>query len=192
HGFDLALEVMALVDHVRDVGLLAALPLEEKNLVENAEDLIGVNRSEGQIIVGVAAIVKVETAEHAFREKPGDNLLDVLGRIVMTSVDQNFRLRTGKAREMECHAPIGDVRVIEGGLEGLVFDKQALTRRELVMRGTQRLFEPLLTLADVRGARVVGSVGEPQRDILRPQAASDFNAIFYVREGALPDGRIWM
>src|SRR5216683_734022 len=67
HGFNLAFEVMALVDHVTDFGLLAALRFKEKNLVEDAKDLVGINRSEGQIVVGVAAIVKVETAEHALR-----------------------------------------------------------------------------------------------------------------------------
>src|SRR5690606_5566334 len=37
HRLDLALEVVALVDHVRDLGRAARLPLEEPDLVEDAE-----------------------------------------------------------------------------------------------------------------------------------------------------------
>src|ERR1700732_888118 len=108
----------------------------------------------------------------------------------MTSVDQNFRLRSGEAREMKSHAPIGDVRMIEGGLERLVFDKEALTWGQSVMRSAQRGFEPLLALPDIRGARRVGSVGEPQRDIATAQAARDFNTVLHVFESAFPDGRV--
>src|ERR1700676_2839094 len=108
----------------------------------------------------------------------------------MTSVDQNFRLRSGEAREMKGHAPIGDVRMIESGLEGLVFDKEALTWGQLVMRSVQRLFEPLLALPDIRGTGIVGSVGEPQRDIATAQARIDFNAVFHVFKGAFPNSRV--
>src|ERR1700730_14139427 len=67
HGFNLPFEVVALIDHVSDVRLLAALRFEEENLVENAEDLIGVNRSERQIIIRIAPIVEVKTAKHILR-----------------------------------------------------------------------------------------------------------------------------
>jgi hypothetical protein len=60
HGFDFALEVMTLIDHVCDVGLLACLPFEAANLVEDAEDLIGIDGAKGQIVVSITAIVKVK------------------------------------------------------------------------------------------------------------------------------------
>jgi hypothetical protein len=80
--------------------------------------------------------------------------------------------------------------MIEGGLEGLVFDKETLTWVQLAMRIAQRGFEPLLALPDIRGAGIVGPVGEPQRDIATAQAASDFNAVLYVFEGVSPDGGV--
>jgi hypothetical protein len=49
---------------------------------------------------------------------------------VVAGVDQNAGLRAGLARKVGGHAPVGDVGVIEGGLEGLVFDEQALVGRE--------------------------------------------------------------
>src|SRR3984893_3934761 len=109
---------------------------------------------------------------------------------MMASVDQHLRLRTGEACQMKCHSPVGDVRVIESRFEGLVFDKQTLARRERVMRSSQRLFEPSLTLSDVRGARVVGSVGEPHGDIATLEAASNFDALLHMLKRAFPDSRL--
>ena len=78
---------MALIDHVRYVRLLAAFPLEEVNLMENPEDLIRINGTKGQVVVRITAIVKVKTAEHIFRQEPSHNLLDILRRVMMTSID---------------------------------------------------------------------------------------------------------
>ena len=41
--------------------------------------------------------------------------------------DQNQGLRSGRSCEQKRHPPIGDVRVIEGGLEGFVFEQQPLS-----------------------------------------------------------------
>src|ERR1700686_4651298 len=106
---------------------------------------------------------------------------------MMTSVDQHLCLRTGEACQMNRHSPVSDVRVIESRFEGLVFDKQALSRRELVMRSTQRLFKPSLTLSDVRGAGVVGSVSKPHGDIATLESATNFDAVFHMRKRAFPD-----
>ena len=62
HGFDLALQIVALIDHVGDVGALPGLPFEVRNLVEDAEDLVGIDGAHGQIVVGIAAVVEVESA----------------------------------------------------------------------------------------------------------------------------------
>ena len=69
---------MALINHVCDVGARSGLPLEIENLVEDAKDLIGVDRPHGQIVVGIPPIVEVEAAQHPLRQQPGDDLFDVL------------------------------------------------------------------------------------------------------------------
>jgi hypothetical protein len=52
-------------------------------------------------------------------------------------VEELVNGRAGDAREMGGHAPIGDVGVIEGGLEGLVFDQHALIGAEVAWVGAQ-------------------------------------------------------
>ena len=84
---------MALIHHVSDVSTSARFPLEKANLVENAEDLIRIDRTHGQIIIGVAAIVEVKAAEHILGEEPGHDLLDVLRCVMMSGVNQDFGLR---------------------------------------------------------------------------------------------------
>ena len=59
-------------------------------------------------------------------EQPGDDLLDILGLIVMTGVHQNVSLWTRLARQQERHSPVGNVSVIERGLERLVLHQQTL------------------------------------------------------------------
>ena len=129
HGFDLAFEVVTLVDHVGDVGCAAGFPFEEADLVEDAEYLIWIDRSQGQIVVGVAAIVEMKPSQHVSDEQPGHDLLDILRRIVMSGIDQHFGLRAGCASKEQRHAPVGNVGVIERGLKRLVFHQQALLRR---------------------------------------------------------------
>ena len=129
HRLDLALQVVALIDHVGDVGARAGLVLEERDLVEDAEDLIRIDRPERQVIVGIAAIVEVEAAQHPLGEQPGHDLLDVLRQVVMPGVHQHPGLRAGGAGEQQRHAPVGDVGVIERRLERLVFDEHPLIAR---------------------------------------------------------------
>jgi hypothetical protein len=65
------------------------------NLVEDAEDLVGIDGAEGEVVVGVAAVVEVEAAEQAGVEQPGDDLLDVLRVVVVAGIDQDAGLRAG-------------------------------------------------------------------------------------------------
>ena len=58
------------------------------------------------------------------------------------------------------------------------------------MRGFQILFEPLLAMADVGGAGIVGAVGEPHGDVAAFQAGCDFNAVAGVLQGGFTDGGI--
>ena len=99
-GFDFALDVVALVDHVGDSGA-ETVGKAGMDLVEDAEDLVGVDGAEGQIVVGIAAVVEVEAAEQAGVKKPGDNLLDVLRGVVVAGVDEDAGLRAGSTREWE-------------------------------------------------------------------------------------------
>ena len=94
HGFDFSLQIMALIDHVGDIGGRAGLPFKKADLVKNAEHLVRVDRAQGQIVIGVAAVVEVESAEQIFGKQPCDDLFDVLRRIMMAGVDQDLRLRT--------------------------------------------------------------------------------------------------
>ena len=52
--FDFAFQIVALIDHVGDIGALSVFPLEIEDLVKNSEDLIRVNGAQGQIVIGVA------------------------------------------------------------------------------------------------------------------------------------------
>ena len=50
------------------------------DFVEDAEDGVGIDAAEGEIVVGVFAVVEMESAEHLLVEQPGDDLFDVTGR----------------------------------------------------------------------------------------------------------------
>src|ERR1700691_1308042 len=63
-GLDLALEVMALVDHVGGF-LSPVLGQAGVDFVEDAKDLIGIDGAEGEVVVGVAAVGEVETTQQA-------------------------------------------------------------------------------------------------------------------------------
>src|SRR5581483_2737766 len=74
HGLHLALQVVALIDHERDrVGLRA----RAEDLSEDAEELIGIDGSERQVVVRVLAIVEVEAPQLIGVQQPRDDLLNV-------------------------------------------------------------------------------------------------------------------
>ncbi len=99
HLLRLRLQVMALVHHVGDIGLVPGFPFEETDLVEDAEDLIRIDGAQGQIVVGKAAVVQMKAAQHAVIEEPGYDLLDVLGLVMMAGIHQDCGLRPGGLRE---------------------------------------------------------------------------------------------
>src|ERR1035438_6873986 len=160
--FDLVFQVVALIDHVSDFGAPAGLPFEQRDLVEDAEDLVRIDGSQREIVVGVAAVVEMESAQHVFREQPRHDLLDVLRLIMMPGIHQHLGLRAGVARHQQRHAPIRDVGVIEGRLERLVLDQQALVRLQIAVRFHKALFEPAPAMPDIGRARIAGAIREPQ------------------------------
>ena len=162
HRLDLPLQIVTLVDHVGDVGAAPRLMLEQPNLVENAEHLVRIDRTQRQVVVGIAPVVEMESAEHLFGEQPRHDLLDVLRQVMMAGVDEHAGVGPGGAGEQQRHAPVADVGVVERGLERLVLHEQSLTWRERAMARLQRFDEPLAPLADVRAPRIVRSVREPQ------------------------------
>src|SRR5579862_106120 len=177
HLFDLVLQVVTLVDHVGDFGAAAGLPFEERDFVKNAEDLVGIDGAQREVVIGVAAVVEVEAAQHVFGEQPGHDLFDVLGLIMMAGIDQDFGLRAGIARHEQRHAPIGDVGVIEGGFERLVLDQEALVGLEMAVGFDETFFEPAAAMPDVGGAGIAGAVGEPQRNVPAASGAGYFDAV---------------
>src|ERR1700729_2739361 len=100
---------MALIDRVSDIGFSASLPLEMKDLMEDTKHLVGVDRTQRQIVIRVAAVVKMEAPEHIFCQEPRDNLFDVLGRIMMPGIDQHPGLWSRCASQMERHPSIGNI-----------------------------------------------------------------------------------
>src|ERR1700722_1283732 len=94
HGFHLAFEIVALIDHIRHVRESAGFPGVVVNLMEDAEDLIRINRPQRQIVVSISAVVKVETTNHLVMQQPGYDLFDILSLIMMTGIHQNIGLWT--------------------------------------------------------------------------------------------------
>jgi hypothetical protein len=96
------------------------------NLVEDAEDLVGIDRAQRQIVVGIAPVVEVESAQHPGMQQPRHNLLDILRVVVVAGIHQHARLRPRLPRQVACHAPIGNIGVIERRLKRLVLHQQTL------------------------------------------------------------------
>src|SRR5215469_4502107 len=102
----------------------------------------------------------------------------------MASIDENTGLRTGGFGEQQRHAPVGDVGVVEGGFERLVFEQQALARLERRVNLAQGFLEKSDARANALRAGVVGAVGKPGRDVARAERAGDGDAIEYVVDSA--------
>src|SRR5215472_15293153 len=140
---------MALVNHVCDIRTFSRLPLVKQDFVENAKNLVGINRSQGKVVIGIATVVEMESAQHVLGKQPGNNLLDILAKIMMSGIDQYSRLRSGRSCQQERHAPVGDVSVIESRLEGFVLHQKPLLGREFFVRRLQTFDKPGLALAQV-------------------------------------------
>ena len=80
--------------------------------------------------------------------------------------------------------------MIERRLEGLVLDEQPLTGVDIRVERPQVLLEPLLPVADVRGAGIVRSVGEPQHDIAAVQPSRDGDAVARVPQRVFAHGPV--
>ena len=88
---------------------------------------------------------------------------------------------------MHGHARIGDIRVVEGRLEGFVLHQQTLFGIEPVVTLYQCLFKPFFSLPDICCPRIVRPICEPHRNIATVQLAGDLDAVNRVLQGVLPD-----
>src|SRR5271169_6821743 len=165
HRLHLALQVVALVNHVGHIRSLARFPLKIKNLVEDPEYLIRVDGAEGQVVICIAAVVKMKPAKHVIAQKPSHDLLNILPLVMMTGIHQNPGLRPRLFREQQGHAPVGDIRVIKRRFKRFVFDEHSLMGSELLVKFRKALFEPFSALTNVCRSRVVGAVCKPQRNV---------------------------
>src|SRR5271169_2206082 len=102
---------MTLVDHEGD--LSQTIATGEVNLMEDTKDLIVIDGPQRQVIVSIAAVVEMKTAQHADVQKPRDDLLDVLCGIVMTGIHKHARPWPRGLSQVHGHAPIGNVGVVE-------------------------------------------------------------------------------
>jgi len=99
HRLDLSLQVVALVDHIGDVGSGLRFPLEHFDFVEDSENLVGIDRTEGQVVVRVTPVIEMKPSHHFLVEEPRDDLFDVLRLVVMSGIDKNKGLGTGFLRQ---------------------------------------------------------------------------------------------
>ena len=183
HGFHLAFQVMALVDHERDVGQRIAPG--QMDFVEDAEDLVGIDGSQREVVVGIAAVVEMEAAQQvrcaaATPRSARCSGSRSGGRCPPARAPAVPRCGPGArpcpSRRCRCdRKPARRACIRPAGAD----------RAPVLVGALQRIFQPLDALANALRARVVGAVGQPQRDIARPQLTRDGDRIEHVRDGAL-------
>ena len=78
-------------------------------------------------------------------------------------------MRTGLTGEVGGHTPVGNIGVIKGGLEGLVFNEQLLALSEMAVGAAKGVFKPADAFPHALGAGVVGAIGEPEGQVARTQ-----------------------
>ena len=183
---------MALVDHIGNVSPAARFPFEEGNLVENTENLVGINRSQCQIVIRIAAVIKMKTPQHVFAQQPGDDLFDILGLVVMARVNQDLGLRPRRTSQQQRHPPVRNVSVIKGRLEWLIFQQQALLRRKMSMTLPQAFLEALAPISHMGCARIIGTVRKPQRDVSATYLLANFDALEDMVQSGSPNVRVWV
>ena len=176
---DLVLDVVALVEHERDVGVVEAAAADD--LEDDPEQLERVGRAHDQVVVGVEARVEVERAELAEAQQLHDDELDVRARRVVAGVEAHQRLVAERGHLGVGRAPVRNIGVVERRLEELVLEHEALVVAEARVDLLQRVLQAVLTAAHVGLARVVRALGEPDLEVARPGRVHDVDALEVVR-----------
>lgn len=163
HRLGLGLDVVRLIDHVRDGKVLAAIPLGQDDLMEDPEELIRIDAAHGEVIVGVLAVVEVKAAQEVLVDEERDDVLDVGTGEVVPGVDQDFGLGPGRPCKGRGHSPVCNVSVIERRFEWLVLDQHGGAGRKRCVSLLERLSHPSLAIADMALSGIIGAVGKPKR-----------------------------
>src|SRR5207253_1002640 len=69
-------------------------------------DLIRINGSHRQVVIGVAAVIEVKSSEHVFGKQPRNDLLNILRVVVMSRIHQDFGPWASCPREEKSHSPV--------------------------------------------------------------------------------------
>jgi len=112
---------------------------------------------------------------------------------MVARVDQHFGPLARLAAQGVAHAPIGQVGVIERGLERFVLDKQRPLGPAGVHRlahRPQRLGQVVLAAADIILAGIVRAVGQPQTQMTRADRPAKLDRIEHVPHGGAAHFRI--
>ena len=132
----------------------------------------------------------MEAADLILIEQEGDDMLHVGALGVMAQIHQHLVPIPQLIGEGIGHAPIRQIRVVEGGFEHLVFDQQAHIGVHGVHGGLEGVHEPMLAGANVPLAGVIGAVGQPQGDGLAVGLAGDFHALEHMVHGLGADAGV--
>ena len=118
----------------------------------------GIGGADDQVVVGVEPGVEVERPEPAEPQQLRNDELDVGARCMVTGVEADDGAFAERGAVDERRAPVGDVGVVERGLEELVLEHQPLVVTQPCVDGGQCFGQPLLSSTDVVLTRIVGSV----------------------------------
>ena len=119
--FQRILEIVALVDHVRDVRHATSAGIQQ--FEEDQEELVRLDAAGRQVVVAVLAVVEVKASELSNAVQTRDNLFDVDVRRMVSKIDEAFCLRAEFLGGHERTSPIGNHRGIKGGLKQFVFEQ---------------------------------------------------------------------
>ena len=129
--------------------------------MHDAEELERVGGPDDQVVVGVEARVEVEGAQAPGAQQLDHDELDIGARRVVAGVEADHRPLAQGAHVRQRRPPVGHVGVVEGGLEELVLQEQALVLAQGAVDAPQRVGEAVLTGRDRVLARVVRAIAEP-------------------------------
>ena len=117
---------MRLIDHIGDAtGVGVAFNTCTNDLIEDAEEFKGVQRTNDQVVVSVLAVVEMEAPQPVLIEQLRDNLRDVSPLRMMAHIHQHLGLRTQLLCHQQRRAPVRQIGGVETGLEELVLDQEA-------------------------------------------------------------------
>ncbi len=171
------------IEHVGDVRHPAAAVLEQ--LDDDEEELVRVDRADGEVVVAVLGVVEVEATEPADHRQPADDLLDVRVREVVAEVDETRRPLPRVLGEQQRRPPVGVDRRVERRLVGLVLGEHPPAVGQGVVDLPQAVGDPLELPAEVGLPGMVHPVGEPHRQSCRSELLAELDAVDVVLDGPL-------